>query len=111
VLTGKQKRQLRARGHALHAVVQVGKEGISETVVQEASDQLEAHELIKIRVGGSATMSRKEVASELSQKTSSEVAQILGKTILLYRKRREDLAAAQSALAAAQSALAAAQSA
>ena len=84
-LTGKQKRFLRALGHELHAVVQLGKEGATEAVIQAADVQLRAHELVKVRMGQNSAVERHEVAELLASATQSEVAQVLGKTFLLYR--------------------------
>lgn len=89
-LTGKQKRHLRALGHELHAVVQLGKEGSTPAVVLAADVQLEAHELIKVRLGRYAPDGCREAAELLAEATRSEVAQVLGKTFLLYRARSEN---------------------
>jgi RNA-binding protein len=89
-LTGKQRRHLRALGHHLDPVVQVGHEGVSEAVVRQAEQQLQAHELIKIRIGESSPQGRHEAAELLAQKTRAQVAQVLGRTALLYRRRSED---------------------
>lgn len=86
-LTGKQKRYLRALGHDLQAVVQLGKEGPTDAVVAATNVQLEAHELVKVRVGRHAPEDRREAADMLAAATRSEVAQILGNTFLLYRAR------------------------
>ena len=84
-LTGKQRRHLRALGHHLSAVVQVGHEGLSEALVQQARAQLDAHELIKVRVGESSPLSRHDAAEQLASATNSSLAQVLGRTFLLYR--------------------------
>jgi RNA-binding protein len=86
-LTGKQRRHLRALGHHLDAVVQVGREGVSEAVVRQADLALEKHELIKVRV--SDDHNRHEVAQQLAEKCGAHLAQVLGRTLLLYRRRRE----------------------
>jgi RNA-binding protein len=88
-LTGRQRRHLRALGHHLQPVVQVGHEGVTEAVVREANQQLETHELIKVRIGESSPQDRHEGAEQLAEKTGAQVAQVLGRTALLYRPRRE----------------------
>ena len=85
-LTGKQVRYLRGLGHKLRPAVMVGKDEITDTLVQSAHEALAIHELIKVKLQEGCIMDRKDVAKELSKNTESEVAQILGKTILLYRK-------------------------
>ncbi len=89
-LTGKQRRFLRSRGHHLAPIAQVGKEGMTPAFVQGVAEALLAHELVKIRVGNNAMLDRKETAAALAEATSSEVAQVLGNTLLLYRRHPEE---------------------
>lgn len=49
-ITADQRRELRARAHALNPVVSISQNGLSESVMQEISTSLDSHELIKIRV-------------------------------------------------------------
>jgi RNA-binding protein len=88
-LTGKQRRRLRALGHALDPVVQVGKDGLSEAFVAAVDQALIDHELIKVRILDTTELPRHEVADALAAKTGSDVAQVLGNTFLLYRRREE----------------------
>jgi RNA-binding protein len=85
-LTGKQRRYLRGLGHSLQPVVQLGKDGVTDGVTAAVDRALEDHELIKIRIGQNALVERTSVADELAGETGSEVAQILGNTVLLYRR-------------------------
>ena len=90
MLTGKQRRHLRALGHDLKPIVQVGKGGIDEGLVKAVDQALADHELVKIKVGEGAGLDRQEAADELAAQTHSEVAQVLGNTVLLYRPDPED---------------------
>jgi RNA-binding protein len=90
MLTGKQRRHLRALGHELKPIVQVGKDGIDEGLVAALDQALTDHELVKIKIGEGAGLDRQEAADELAAKTGSEVAQVLGYTVLLYRPDPED---------------------
>ena len=87
-LTGKQRRFLRALGHPLPVVVRVGRGGASDAVADETRSQLEIHELIKIRVANGDKA--KTVAEALSQVVDAEVAQVLGKTALLFKQRTKE---------------------
>jgi RNA-binding protein len=89
MLTGKQKRFLRGLGHELKPVVTVGKGEISESLCGETAAALECHELIKVKILESCLSDRHEVAERLAEACSAEVAQVLGRTVLLYRKSRE----------------------
>ena len=88
-LTGKQRRHLRGLGHHLDAVLHVGHEGVTEAVVRQADQQLEAHELIKVKVSENAPQERHETAELLAGKCDAQVAQVLGRTALLYRPRKQ----------------------
>jgi RNA-binding protein len=88
-LSGKQRRALRALGHHLSAVLQVGHEGVTDAVVAQAEAQLEAHELIKVKVAETAPEDRKTSAADLAERAGAHLAQVLGRTALLYRRRKE----------------------
>ena len=88
-LTGKQRRHLRALGHHLDPVVQVGQDGISDAVVGQADAQLDVHELIKVKIGESSPQDRHQAADMLAARTQAQVAQVLGRTVLLYRPRKD----------------------
>jgi RNA-binding protein len=90
VLGGKQRRYLRGLGHHLEPVVQVGKDGLSEGLLGALDAALQQHELIKVRLGESVTGDRHEVAAALASATSSDLVQVLGRTLLLYRARAEE---------------------
>jgi RNA-binding protein len=85
-LTGKQVRHLRGLGHHLHPVVMIGKEEVSESLIRSVEEALDAHELIKIKLQEGALTDRKEAAEILAERTGAAVIQILGKTILLFRR-------------------------
>ena len=80
------RRQLRGLGHALDPVVQIGKQGTTASVVAQATRALHDHELIKIKLGSECPESRFEVAEQLGKEPSVNVVQILGRTILLYKR-------------------------
>jgi RNA-binding protein len=85
-LTGKQRRYLRSLGHHLDALVQLGKHGLTDAVVEALDVALERHELVKVRLGTECPDDRDDVASALGPRVNAEVAQQMGRTILLYRK-------------------------
>ncbi len=89
-LTGKQKRTLRALGHHLKPLVQVGHAGVTPALVLALEQALLDHELVKVRVLDTAPEPRAQVAVALASASGSEVAQVLGRTVLLYKARPED---------------------
>lgn len=84
--SGTLRKKLRAAGHHLSAVVQVGKEGVTPAVVQQLGQALHDHELVKVKVGTESPEDRFEAAERLSADAGAQCAQILGRTLLLYRK-------------------------
>ncbi len=88
-LTGKQARFLRGLGHDLEPLVLVGKEGVTGAVAAALEVNLVAHELVKVRIGQGCGGDRHEVAEQLAARTGSQVAQVLGRTVLLYRPGEE----------------------
>lgn len=90
VLKGKQRRYLRGLGVSLKPTIMVGKEGLSESLLAAVEDAVATHELIKVRLLDSVDGPRKEVARELAEKAGVELIQVLGRTVLLYRRNEEE---------------------
>jgi RNA-binding protein len=84
--SGPLRRALRAAGHHLAPVVQVGKEGATDAVVRQLAQALLDHELVKVKVGTESPEDRFEAADRLAGAAQAQLAQILGRTLLLYRK-------------------------
>jgi RNA-binding protein len=85
-LKGKAARHLRALGHELSPVVSVGKDGVTDGLVAATNTALLTHELIKVKVQAEAPGDRKATAADLAERTESALAQVLGRTFLLYRR-------------------------
>jgi RNA-binding protein len=85
------RRRLRGAGHALAPVVQLGKEGATEAVRKQILSALTDHELIKIKLGSECPQDRFEIAAWIASVGDPDVhvAQILGRTLLLYKKAPE----------------------
>ena len=79
-------RYLRGLGHHLDPVVQIGKEGITDALIAATNEALRAHELIKVKVGSESPIDRKDAGPELAEKTGATLAQVLGRTLLLYKR-------------------------
>ena len=85
-LSGKQRRFLRGEAHALEPVVMVGKEGLTATVLTAVQEALLSHELIKVRVLDSAPLDRKEIAERLPALVKGELAGLVGRVLILYKR-------------------------
>lgn len=89
-LTGKQKRALRAEATRLKPEVWVGKDGISEGTIQTMNKALNTKELVKIKILENCPMDKRDAADIISRKSGSEVVQVIGNIILLYRPLPEE---------------------
>ena len=91
MLNGKQKRYLRSEAHHFNAIFQIGKEGLHDKQIQGIDEALEARELIKVKILETCLTPKDEIAQELSKKTQSEIVQILGRTIIVYRESEKEI--------------------
>ncbi|MCD7894151.1 MAG: ribosome assembly RNA-binding protein YhbY [Erysipelotrichaceae bacterium] len=91
MLTGKQKRFLRNEANDLNAIFQIGKAGITDSQVNSIIDALDAHELIKIKLLKNCSDDIHHIALELSQRTGSEIVQIIGHVVVLYKASEKEL--------------------
>lgn len=88
-LTPKQRQHLKGLAHHLKPTVQVGSAGISTAVLEKVGDELDAHELIKVKVAD-GPMSAKDGAAILAESTGAALVQVIGRTVVLYRRRKKD---------------------
>jgi RNA-binding protein len=79
-------RKLRALGHALSPVVAIGKDGLTDAIVRATDAALTTHELIKVKLQREAPVDRHEAAIDLAARTKATLAQVIGRTLLLYRR-------------------------
>ncbi len=89
MLTGKQKRYLRGLASNQSAIFQIGKEALSDNLIIAVDNALSTRELVKIKVLKTCPIDTEELAFDLAMNTGSEVAQIIGHTMVLYRKGDE----------------------
>ena len=84
-LTSKQKSYLRGLGHHLAIKAMLGREGITEQVLKTVAETIAAHELIKVKVQESCPQDRHEAAEQLAAASHTQLVQVLGRTLLLFR--------------------------
>lgn len=85
-LTSKQRAQLRGIANTLDTIVIIGKDGITENLIKQANDALEAREIIKCRVLENSLLTAREACDKLSRLTRSEQVQVIGSKFVLYRQ-------------------------
>ena len=84
-LSNAEKKVLRAKAHSLKPSVMIGKNGLTDTVLAEIDNVLNAHELIKIRIRGVDKITRTELCEQIERKLNAEVADQIGGITVLYR--------------------------
>ena len=90
MLTPKQKRDLKALASTLTTRYQIGKNDISDTVVDMLNKALTAHELIKIDVMKGCALPVMEVAIDISNRLNAELVTVMGRVIVLFRRNKEN---------------------
>ena len=89
MLTSKQKSYLRSLAQTEPALFQIGKEGLSDNLIQTVDDALRTHELVKIKLLKTVSDDVDEIIFDLAMNTKSEVVQKIGRVFVLYRKAKE----------------------
>jgi RNA-binding protein len=87
LLTSRERASLKGRAHALEPIVHVGNAGLTDAVVKETDRALTAHELIKVRIGGTDRDERASVIESLCTRTDAAWVQSVGKIAVLWRPR------------------------
>lgn len=89
MLTGKQKRFLRAKAHHLKPIFQVGKDGVNENMLVQVNEALEKRELLKVTILQNCPEDKNDVADQLVDGTNAELVQIIGAIIVLYKESED----------------------
>lgn len=95
MLTSKQRATLRGMANGLTPVFQIGKEGLNDEVVDATAKCLAKRELIKLKVLETAPEEAKTIAGELAEKTYSQVVQVIGRSIVLFKQKKKESAFAE----------------
>lgn len=83
------KRSLKAQAHHLKPVVLLGAKGVTDAVIAETDNALQAHELIKVKINGAERDARATMTQQLCEQLKAELIQVIGNTAVLYRKKVE----------------------
>lgn len=85
MLTAQNRATLRSIATNLKDLVFIGKDGLTDNVINQIEDNLYAHELIKIKVQKSVVDEINDLAKTIEEKCDAEVVAVIGSKILLYR--------------------------
>ena len=89
MLTSKERAELRAQANPLETTLMVGKGGVTDAVIAEAENQLEARELVKGKVLEGAMLTPREVSDAICQATGAEGIAVIGTKFVIYRFSRK----------------------
>lgn len=87
-MTSRQRAYLRSLASTIQPIYQVGKSIVTPELTKGIDEALEARELIKISVLKNCMENPMNVANMLAERTNSEVVQVIGKKIVLYRQSK-----------------------
>ena len=89
-MTSKQRAYLKSLAMKMDAIIQLGKGGLTPENTKAVDEALAARELIKISVLKNCMDDPREIAETLAERTQSQVVQVIGKKIVLYREGKDD---------------------
>ena len=89
-MTSKQRSYLKGLAMTIDPVFQIGKASLTPEVTQAVSEVLEARELVKITVLKNCLDDGRSIAEVLAERTHSEVVQVIGRKVVLYRPAKEE---------------------
>ena len=89
-MTGKQRASLRKIAATLQPIFQIGKQGVTENLMKQLDDALEAREIIKITILETAGENTKELCNELARALGAEPVQAIGSKFTIYRRSKNN---------------------
>lgn len=89
-MTSKQRAYLKGLAMTMDSILQIGKSALTPEVTASVAEALEARELIKINVLQNCMDDPAQMAQILAERTGSQVVQVIGKKIVLYKEGKKD---------------------
>lgn len=90
IMTSKQRAYLRSLANTIEPIFQIGKSGISENLIKQLNDAINARELIKISILESAPANVRELGEKIAISTNSILVQTIGNKVTLYRPKKQN---------------------
>ena len=89
-MTSKQRAYLKSLAMTMDPILQIGKSSVTPEVTASVAEALEARELIKIHVLQNCADDVRQLAEILAERTHSQVVQVIGKKIVLYKEGKDE---------------------
>ena len=90
MITSKQRSYLRSLAHNIDPIVYIGKAGVTENVIKEIDQALEARELVKVKIQEGCELAAKDGANDILPELGAEFVQAIGRKFTLYRESKEN---------------------
>lgn len=88
-MTSKQRAYLKGIAMNMEPIINVGKSSVSPELVKSVEEAINKRELIKLGVLKNCVDDPREIAQTIAERTHSEVVQVIGKKIILYKKNKD----------------------
>ncbi len=89
MITSKQRAFLRSIANTTETIFQIGKSGLTPEITESVNDALEAREIVKLTILKNCAEDIREVAQIISERTHSEIVQVIGRKIVFYRQSKD----------------------
>lgn len=89
MLTSKQRAKLRSIAQSYEPIFYIGKSGMSDEIIYQLENAINARELIKLGVQDSCEYTAREAADIIAPKLSADVVAVIGKKFVLWRRSRD----------------------
>ena len=89
-MTSKQRAYLKSLAMKITPILQIGQSSVTPELISAVDEALEARELIKMHILKNCFDDPKEIAQVIAERTRSEVVQVIGKKVVLYRESKDN---------------------
>ncbi len=89
-MTSKQRAYLRSMANTMETILYIGKDGIIPGTIKQASDALEAREIIKCAVQQGCPLTAREALNQMCAELQAEPIQCIGRRFVMYRPSSEN---------------------
>jgi RNA-binding protein len=86
MITSKQRAYLRKLSHKIEPIFQIGKDGVTDTLLSGIDEALEKREILKVHILETALLDTKETCNETAAALGAEPVQAIGSKFILYRQ-------------------------
>lgn len=90
MITSRQRSYLKSLAHELNPTVYIGKQGLTDNIINEIEVGLYTRELVKVKIQEGCTLNPKETASKIADQLGAEFVQAIGRKFVLYKESEDN---------------------